>query len=227
MKKLLLLLILSFFSTTGYSVCPEGSAVIRTVSPDGSYFMSSCATMEEISIQKEEIIIQREKAFLKKQNLTADNLDNLIAASAKLGLTSLVAIYDVDGNLLNTTELIDELMSVDAKMSSEVRAVMNLVLDDLPNLPVFRFDAVVLEYEAAPVVPGAMAEWQAVLIDQMNAPTAASITAKAAAVSATEAASQAKSGAPTAAVNAAKASAVAATEAANQATSSLTPSDAK
>ena len=57
---------------------------------------------------------------------------------------------------------------------------MNLVLDDLPNLPVFRFDAVVLEYEAVPVVPGTMAEWQAVIIDQMNAPTAASITAKAA-----------------------------------------------
>ena len=227
MKKLLLLLILSFFSTTGYSGCPEGSAVIRTVSADGSYYTSACATIEEIITQKEQIIIQREKAFLEKQNLTADNLDNLIAASAKLGLTSLVAIYDDDDNLLNITELIDELMSVDAKMSNEMRAVMNQVLDDLPNQPVFRFDAVLLEYGEAPVVPGAMAEWQAVLIDQMNAPTAASITAKAAAVSATEAANQAKSGGPTAAVNAAKAASVAATEAANQATSSLTPSDAK
>ena len=221
MKKLLLLLILSFFSTTGYSGCPEGSAVIRTVSADGSYYTSACATIEEIITQKEQIIIQREKAFLKKQNLTADNLDNLIAASAKLGLTSLVAIYDDDDNLLNITELIDELMSVDAKMSNEMRAVMNQVLDDLPNQPVFRFDAVLLEYGEAPVVPGAMAEWQAVAIDQMNAPTPTSLAEKEAFVAAAEAASSASAaaayGAPTDATNAAKAASVAAASAASAA----------
>ena len=114
MKKLILIVILSLLSAQSLAgSCPQGSEVIRTVSPDGSYFLSSCATMEEIRIQKED-------AFLKKQDLTTDSLEQLIMASVKLGISSLEAIYDVDGNLLNTTELIDELMSVDAKMSNEM-----------------------------------------------------------------------------------------------------------
>ena len=70
MKKLFLLLALFFFSIQGLAAsCSQGSDVIMTVSPDGSYWMSSCATKEEISIQKEKILIQREEAFLKNQNL--------------------------------------------------------------------------------------------------------------------------------------------------------------
>ena len=43
MKKLLLLLILSFFSTQGYAVsCPDGSEPEKTVSDDGSYFVYKC-----------------------------------------------------------------------------------------------------------------------------------------------------------------------------------------
>jgi len=43
MKKLLLLLILSFFSTTGFSAsCPDGSEPTRTVSADGSYYLYKC-----------------------------------------------------------------------------------------------------------------------------------------------------------------------------------------
>ena len=43
MKKLLLLLILSFFSTTGFSAsCPDGSEPIKSVSADGSYYEYNC-----------------------------------------------------------------------------------------------------------------------------------------------------------------------------------------
>ena len=43
MKKLLLLLILSFFSTQGFaSSCPDGSEPTKTVSADGSYFEYKC-----------------------------------------------------------------------------------------------------------------------------------------------------------------------------------------
>ncbi len=43
MKKLLLLLILSFFSTQGLSAsCPDGSEPTKTVSADGSYFEYKC-----------------------------------------------------------------------------------------------------------------------------------------------------------------------------------------
>ena len=43
MKKLLLLLILSFFSTTGFAAsCPDGSEPTKTVSADGSYFEYKC-----------------------------------------------------------------------------------------------------------------------------------------------------------------------------------------
>jgi hypothetical protein len=149
MKKLILTVILSFLSTQSLAgSCPQGSEVIRTISPDGSYFLSSCATMEEIRIQKED-------AFLKKQDLTTDSLEQLITASVKLGISSLEAIYDVDGNLLNRTELIDELISISTIISSEEKVEMNLALETLPNQEGFSFDNIVVIEDANgnPIMP--------------------------------------------------------------------------
>ena len=43
MKKLLLLLILSFFSAQGYAgSCPDGSEPVRSISADGTYFVYNC-----------------------------------------------------------------------------------------------------------------------------------------------------------------------------------------
>jgi len=43
MKKLLLLLILSFFSAQGYATsCPDGSEPVKSVSEDGTYFVYNC-----------------------------------------------------------------------------------------------------------------------------------------------------------------------------------------
>ena len=43
MKKLLLLLILSFFSTSGFTAsCPDGSEPVKSVSADGTYFVYNC-----------------------------------------------------------------------------------------------------------------------------------------------------------------------------------------
>ncbi|MDB4821424.1 hypothetical protein OAH81_00100 [Candidatus Pseudothioglobus singularis] len=45
MQKLLLLLILSFFSTAGFAAsCPDGNEPIKTVSDDGTYFLYKCAS---------------------------------------------------------------------------------------------------------------------------------------------------------------------------------------
>jgi tRNA U55 pseudouridine synthase TruB len=149
MKKLILIVILFFLSAQSLAgSCPQGSEVVRTISPDGSYFLSSCATMEEIRIQKED-------AFLKKQDLTTDSLEQLIMASVKLGISSLEAIYDVDGNLLNRTELIDELISISAIISSEERVEMNLALETLPNQKAFSFDNIVVieDSNGNPIMP--------------------------------------------------------------------------
>ena len=149
MKKLILIVILFFLSAQSLAgSCPQGSEVVRTISPDGSYFLSSCATMEEIRIQKED-------AFLKKQDLTTDSLEQLIMASVKLGISSLEAIYDVDGNLLNRTELIDELISISAIISSEERVEMNLALETLPNQEAFSFDNIVVieDSNGNPIMP--------------------------------------------------------------------------
>ena len=149
MKKLILIVILSLLSAQSLAgSCPQGSEVIRTVSPDGSYFLSSCATMEEIRIQKED-------AFLKKQDLTTDSLEQLIMVSVKLGISSLEAIYDVDGNLLNRTELIDELISISAIISSEENVEMNLALETLPNQEAFSFDNIVVieDSNGNPIMP--------------------------------------------------------------------------
>ena len=149
MKKLILIVILSLLSAQSLAgSCPQGSEVIRTVSPDGSYFLSSCATMEEIRIQKED-------AFLKKQDLTTDSLEQLITASVKLGISSLEAIYDVDGNLLNRTELIDELLFISTIISSEEKVEMNLALETLPNQEAFSFDNIVVieDSNGNPIMP--------------------------------------------------------------------------
>ena len=43
MKKLLLLLILSFFSAQGYAgSCPDGSEPVKSISDDGTYFVYKC-----------------------------------------------------------------------------------------------------------------------------------------------------------------------------------------
>ena len=45
MKKLLILSILSFFSTQGLSAsCPDGSEPIKSVSEDGTYFVYNCGS---------------------------------------------------------------------------------------------------------------------------------------------------------------------------------------
>lgn len=103
----------------------------------------------------EEICILKEDAFLKKQDLTTDSLEQLIMASVKLGISSLEAIYDVDGNLLNRTELIDELISISAIISSEERVEMNLALETLPNQKAFSFDNIVVieDSNGNPIMP--------------------------------------------------------------------------
>ena len=48
MKKLLILLILSFFSTQGFAAsCPDGNEPTKTVSDDGSYYVYKCAETKE------------------------------------------------------------------------------------------------------------------------------------------------------------------------------------
>ena len=50
MKKLLLLLILSFFSPQGFAgSCPDGSEPIKSVSEDGTYFVFNCGGGNEQS----------------------------------------------------------------------------------------------------------------------------------------------------------------------------------
>ena len=48
MKKLLLLLILSFFSAQGLAAsCPDGSEPVRSISDDGTYFVYNCGDANE------------------------------------------------------------------------------------------------------------------------------------------------------------------------------------
>lgn len=103
----------------------------------------------------QEIRIRKEDAFLKKQDLTIDSLEQLIMASVKLGISSLEAIYDVDGNLLNRTELIDELISISSIINSEESIEMNLALETLPNQEAFSFDNIVVieDSNGNPIMP--------------------------------------------------------------------------
>ena len=42
MKKLLLLLALSFFSAQSFAGCADGSEPVKSISADGSYFVYNC-----------------------------------------------------------------------------------------------------------------------------------------------------------------------------------------
>ena len=51
MKKVLILLILSFFSTTGFAgSCPDGSEPVKSISADGSYFEYKCPVFPALPI---------------------------------------------------------------------------------------------------------------------------------------------------------------------------------
>ena len=82
MKRLLLLLILSFFSTTGYSgtyyppadsdpepaaespsstrTCPDGNEPTQSVSADGGYFVYTCGSVEPVPIVSPEAKVSSE-----------------------------------------------------------------------------------------------------------------------------------------------------------------------
>jgi len=68
MKKLLLLLILSFFSAQGFAgSCPDGSDPVRSISADGTYFVYNCGGQEEEAKAAEEDLIEKELAEFEAQ----------------------------------------------------------------------------------------------------------------------------------------------------------------
>ena len=55
MKKLLLLLFLSFFSIQSYAgSCPDGSDPVRSISDDGTYFVFNCESDTKINVNVQE-----------------------------------------------------------------------------------------------------------------------------------------------------------------------------
>ena len=59
MKKLLLLLILSFFSAQGYAgSCPDGSDPVKSISDDGTYFVYKCAADSNNSKKSTQVTIK-------------------------------------------------------------------------------------------------------------------------------------------------------------------------
>ena len=67
MKKLLLLLILSFFSTQSFAAgCPDGSEPVKSISEDGTYFLYHCNIVvnpppEEMPLPPEEMPLPPEE----------------------------------------------------------------------------------------------------------------------------------------------------------------------
>ena len=96
MKKLLLLLILSFFSTQGLSApCPDGSEPTKTVSADGSYYEYKCEftfpTSCGFTTTTNTIMPNFKVAFIGDQGLNSDAekvLDLIVAESADLVVVS-------------------------------------------------------------------------------------------------------------------------------------------
>ena len=74
MKKLLLLLILSFFSTQGLAAsCSDGSEPTRSVSADGSYYVYNCGNTKNDKIIK--ALIEIKPHFQKKWDVNVAKWD--------------------------------------------------------------------------------------------------------------------------------------------------------
>ena len=61
MRKLLILLILSFFSTQGFAAgCPDGSDPVKSVSADGTYFVFECGGSSSVDNNLTAFIVDSE-----------------------------------------------------------------------------------------------------------------------------------------------------------------------
>ena len=110
MKKLLLLLILSFFSAQGYAAtCPDGSMPTRGISADGSYFEYKCADKKNIknnnsSVSTYPLAIQPDTLDVFCEKVNADcsdvELQKWYGAYYTLGWNKAMAIAYPKGRIL-------------------------------------------------------------------------------------------------------------------------------
>ena len=87
MKKLLLLLILSFFSVQSFAAgCPDGSEPVKSVSADGTYFVYNCGGVNEQS------------------SSTNSNIKSLNAEEKKLGKPPFGGTIFIDPNIVTSQD---------------------------------------------------------------------------------------------------------------------------
>ena len=102
MKKLLLLLSLSFFSIQSFAAgCPDGSEPVRSISADGTYFVFECnnSSSESTAVGNQEyfeIINQTsndDKYYMELLNFSASKIKNIPADQKTLAVFIPIGAY--------------------------------------------------------------------------------------------------------------------------------------
>ena len=115
MKKLLILLILSFFSTQGLAAsCPDGSEPTRSVSSDGTYFVYNCGG---------------------SSNNTSTSINSSSTTSASSG--NIKKNFEVDSNSSHTLQFKDVYVNRQTLGNRWAHAISYLDLDDDGDTDIF------------------------------------------------------------------------------------------
>jgi len=127
MQKLLLLLILSFFSIQGFAAsCPDGSEPVRTISPDGSYFLYECGNTnndkKSSNTNEDTIVVKKitppKDICSETKTTTVTNYENLSESKSLLKLKN----YVVDVSLQQAFQKVNgsELRNFESLTAGEV-----------------------------------------------------------------------------------------------------------
>jgi endoglucanase len=88
MKKLLLLLILSFFSAQSLAgSCPDGSEPIKSISEDGTYFVFNCGSSNESNGSANSSTVSNNDSSVWKENGVSDNVTKQLS---RVGVNSAI-----------------------------------------------------------------------------------------------------------------------------------------
>jgi hypothetical protein len=88
MKKLLLLLILSFFSTQGLTAsCPDGSEPVKSISDDGTYFVYKCSSSDQSNGSANSSTLSNNTSSVWKDNGVSANVAKQLS---RVGVNSVI-----------------------------------------------------------------------------------------------------------------------------------------
>ena len=136
MKKLLLLLSLSFFSIQSFAAgCPDGSEPVRSISADGTYFVFECnnSSSESTAVGNREyfeiinLTSNDDKYYMELLNFSASKIKNIPADQNTLAVFIPIGDYvrtiDNDAKYYGMNSLLSEVLLTQTQMDNVFKKI--------------------------------------------------------------------------------------------------------